>query len=134
MTKKKPTHDASGRVGVNELAEAADRLFLSMRRARGNPAATGGLSLAQLSLLDPLLEAEALPVSELAAAAGVSAPNATRMIQQLEAKGFVVRERSAADERKVLVYLTDTGAQLLERLRANRRATQAQALVNSFEF
>ncbi|AWT57586.1 MarR family winged helix-turn-helix transcriptional regulator [Mycolicibacterium smegmatis] len=117
-----------GAAGVEELAEAADRLFLSMRRARGNPTATGGLSLAQLSLLDPLLATESLPVSELASAAGVSAPNATRMIQQLETKGFVLRERSAADERKVLVRLTDTGAQLLTRLRANRRATQSKAL------
>lgn len=119
---------AYAEMGVEELAEAADRLFLSMRRARGNPAATGGLSLAQLTLLDPLLEVEAISVSELASAAGVSPPNATRMIQQLENKGFVVRERSATDERKVLVHLTDTGAQLLERLRAYRRATQAEAL------
>jgi DNA-binding MarR family transcriptional regulator len=114
-------------VGVNELGEAADKLFLSMRRARGNPAATGGLSLAQLALLDPLLGGEALTVGALAAAADVSTPNATRMVQLLEVKGYVNRERCATDERRVLVNLTDTGAELLSRLRAQRRATQARA-------
>ncbi|SEH54164.1 DNA-binding transcriptional regulator, MarR family [Mycolicibacterium rutilum] len=122
--KKMPARDDTG---VDELGEAADQLFLSMRRARGNPAATGGLSLAQLTFLEPLVAGEALTVGQLAAAANVSTPNATRMIQQLEAKGHVVRERSRTDERKVLVHLTDTGAKLLTRLRANRRATQASA-------
>lgn len=112
---------------MNELGEAADKLFLSMRRARGNPAATGGLSLAQLALLDPLLGGEALTVGALAAAADVSTPNATRMVQLLEAKGYVNRQRCATDERRVLVNLTDTGAELLSRLRAQRRASQARA-------
>ncbi|MDV3126042.1 MarR family transcriptional regulator [Mycobacterium sp. 21AC1] len=128
MTPRQPALPAAvDDTGVNELGDAADKLFLSMRRARGNPAATGGLSLAQLALLDPLLGVEALTVGALAAAANVSTPNATRMVQQLEIKGYVNRQRSAEDERRVLVSLTATGAELLARVRTQRRATQARA-------
>jgi DNA-binding MarR family transcriptional regulator len=118
---------------VEALAQAADRLFYAMRRSRtaiGNRAADG-LSLAQLALLDPLAEdtdAAGLPVSRLAAGAEVSVPTATRMLQQLEAKGLITRHRSPDDERKVLIRLTAEGAHRLRALRTELRARQFEAL------
>ncbi|KUL38943.1 hypothetical protein ADL22_16170 [Streptomyces sp. NRRL F-4489] len=111
---------------MEALAQAADALFLAMRKARGRAAEEGGLSLAQLALLDPLAGGAELPVGRLAAAAGVSVPTATRMLQQLDAKGTVARRRSPEDERRVLVRLTEDGRDRLTRLRNQRRAAQAR--------
>jgi DNA-binding MarR family transcriptional regulator len=119
-----PDQDA----GAEEIAQAADALFFAMRRARSAAAdRIGGLSLAQLALLEPLAREAELPVGRLAAGADVSVPSATRMLQQLEAKGVVVRRRSPEDERRVLVGLTDEGAARLARLRARMRDRQARA-------
>ncbi|GAB2731288.1 MarR family winged helix-turn-helix transcriptional regulator [Kitasatospora kifunensis] len=111
--------------GFEELAEAADTLFLAMRKARSRGADAGGLSLAQMALLDPLSLGGDLPVGQLASAAGVSVPTATRMLQQLETKGIVTRRRSPEDERRVLISLTEEGVERLTRLREQRRERQA---------
>ena len=39
----------------------------------------------------------------------------TPVLKSLEAKGYVVRQRSATDERSVCVFLTDSGEELKER-------------------
>lgn len=114
--------------GIEELSRAADALFLAMRQARSAAAAAGELSISQQAMLEPLAEGVALPVGELAKAAGVSVPTATRMLQQLEVKGTITRTRSPEDERRVLVELTAEGAQQISRLRAARRETQARGL------
>ncbi|WP_327297847.1 MarR family winged helix-turn-helix transcriptional regulator [Streptomyces sp. NBC_01197] len=115
--------------GVDELAQAADALFYAMRRARSVAGQAGsGLSLAQLALLAPLATAGELTVGQLAAAADVSVPTATRMLQQLEGKGSVTRRRSATDERRVLVGLTDDGAHQLGAVRARLRERQTATL------
>ncbi len=62
----------------------------------------------------------------MAAAADVSVPTATRMLQQLEGKGSVVRRRSPTDERRVLVSLTDEGNEQLAAVRARLRERQAR--------
>ncbi|MEV7603663.1 MarR family transcriptional regulator [Kitasatospora sp. NPDC089797] len=123
----------SGEDGVRELAEAADRLFYAMRRARAATVGRSGagLSMAQLTLLEPLAadgRGEGLPVGRLAVAAEVSVPTATRMLKQLEAAGVVTRQRSPHDERQVLVRLTADGADRLGAMRTELRARQSEAL------
>lgn len=111
-----------------EIAQAADALFVAMRRARSVGAEQiGGLSLAQVALLEPLAGEADIPVGRLARNAEVSVPTATRMLQQLEAKGVVVRRRSPEDERRVLVSLTDDGAERLALLRTRLRERQLRA-------
>ncbi|MFG2577952.1 MarR family winged helix-turn-helix transcriptional regulator [Streptomyces malaysiensis] len=119
--------------GVEDLAQAADRLFYAMRRSRAATVGQSGvgLSMSQLALLDPLArdaEGDGLPVGRLAAAAEVSVPTATRMLQQLEAKGVITRRRSPQDERQVLVRLTEEGAERLTAMRTELRARQYGAL------
>jgi DNA-binding MarR family transcriptional regulator len=119
--------------GVEELAQAADRLFYAMRRSRAATVGQfpAGLSQAQLSLLGPLAahaEGDGLPVSKLAAHAGVSVPTATRMLNQLETKGVVTKRRSPADERHVLIRLTENGTCQLAALRDELRIRQRRAL------
>ncbi|MEV6334754.1 MarR family transcriptional regulator [Nocardia vinacea] len=111
-----------------EIAQAADALFVAMRRARSAGAEQiGGLSLAQVVLLEPLAGEADIPVGRLASNADVSVPTATRMLQQLEAKGVVIRRRSPEDERRVLVSLTDDGAERLDLLRTRLRERQLRA-------
>ncbi|WDO05681.1 MarR family transcriptional regulator [Streptomyces murinus] len=124
-------HDQSltpGGIGAEEISQAADALFFAMRRARTTSAEHyGGLSLSQVALLEPLATEPDLPVGRLASSADVSVPTATRMLQQLETKGIVVRRRSPEDERRVLVSLTDDGAERLAVLRGHLRERQARA-------
>ncbi|RZU37515.1 DNA-binding MarR family transcriptional regulator [Streptomyces sp. BK022] len=122
-----------GEAGVRELAQAADRLFYAMRRSRAATMgrAGTGLSMAQLTLLEPLAadaEGEGLPVGRLAVTAEVSVPTATRMLKQLETAGVVTRQRSPHDERQVLVRLTADGADRLAAMRAELRSRQSEAL------
>ncbi|MFD0919478.1 MarR family winged helix-turn-helix transcriptional regulator [Saccharopolyspora rosea] len=119
--------------GVEELAQAADRLFYAMRRSRAATAGQSavGLSWAQLALLAPLAEdgrGDGLPVGKLAAHAEVSVPTATRMLNQLEANGVIVRRRCEHDERQVLIHLTDDGTRRLATMRDELRARQRRAL------
>ncbi|WP_206507080.1 MarR family winged helix-turn-helix transcriptional regulator [Streptomyces chrestomyceticus] len=119
---------------IEELAQAADRLFYAMRRSRaatvGRPEAAG-LSMSQMTVLAALADdtqGEGLPVSRLAANAEISVPTATRMLQQLESKNVVVRRRAPHDERQVLVRLTEEGAERLAAMQSALRARQYAAL------
>ncbi|MFD3563146.1 MarR family winged helix-turn-helix transcriptional regulator [Streptomyces sp. NPDC058686] len=113
---------------VMKLAQAADALFYAMRRSRASTSARNdsALSEAHLALLAPLCDEEELPVRQLAAAASVSVPTATRMLQQLETKGVVSRHRSAVDERQVLITLTQHGACALAQVQARLRDRQTR--------
>jgi MarR family transcriptional regulator, organic hydroperoxide resistance regulator len=106
---------------------ALDDFSRATRHARMRFQPDTGLSLPQFHLVEPLLAAEGpLPVGELASAAGVSAPTATRMLDCLERDGLVERARRRDDRRVVLVTLTAGGARAAraqrERHEAHRRA------------
>ena len=78
----------------------------------------GELTLSQYHLLEPLVSAEApLGVGELACAAGVSAPTATRMLAGLERDALVERRTCTRDRRVVRVALTDEGVERMTRKR-----------------
>jgi MarR family transcriptional regulator, organic hydroperoxide resistance regulator len=104
---------------VRQFEEAWTEFFASVRRMKGRlaEAEQDDLSLSQLHLLIALAASPSLPVGELALAAGVSAPTATRMLDGLERDGIVIREPSPDDRRKVTVSLTDEGRRLVQRKR-----------------
>jgi len=90
--------------------------FGAMRRLKGRAAQEEGeLSLSRQFLLVALSEAPSLSVGELALAAGVAPPTATRMLDGLERDGIVTRAPSAEDRRKVTVELTEEGLKLVRR-------------------
>ena len=95
-----------------DFAAAWETFFRATRRARGRatgPLSEGGLSLAQYHLLESLLDGRERSVSELALAAGVAAPTATRMLDCLVRDGHAARRPSEHDRRAVLVSLTGSG-------------------------
>ena len=61
-------------------------------------------------------------ITELADLEGLAQPTTTLVIKRMEERGWLARERDAADGRAFLVSLTDAGAVALEELRADYRA------------
>jgi MarR family transcriptional regulator, organic hydroperoxide resistance regulator len=95
------------------------------RRTRGR-LGDSELSLSQYQLLEPLIGGERLATCELALAAGVSAPTATRMLTGLERDGLVERVPCEADRRVVHVVLTSDGRDRVLAARARGEALRAE--------
>lgn len=70
-----------------------------------------GLTHAQWSPLLRLRLSGPAPAATLAAEMDIDAGAATRLLDRLEAKGLVQRERASHDRRVVMVSLTEAGAQ-----------------------
>src|SRR4051794_41973971 len=122
-----PTRTTTQTAEVAAFAAALDDFRRASSRARGRLAAGGALPLSQSPLLEPLLDAESpLGVGELACAAGVSAPTATRMLAGLERDGLVERRGCTRDRRVVRVALTADGAARMAGKRARMEARHVQ--------
>jgi DNA-binding MarR family transcriptional regulator len=129
-----PTRTRTGPASdVVAFAAALDDFRRASTRAKARLAADGDLTLSQYHLLEPLLSAEApLGVGELACAAGVSAPTATRMLSGLERSALVERRSCTSDRRVVRIALTEEGAERMERKR-ERIQTRHEELFRSLE-
>lgn len=90
------------------------------RRIRAERASEG-ISDTQLGVLWRLQTDGASTPGELAAAERVSAPSMNRTLNALEASGFVMREPSDDDARKVRVTLTASGEHMIVETRRLRR-------------
>jgi MarR family transcriptional regulator, organic hydroperoxide resistance regulator len=91
----------------------------AIRRARSRAADRPGATLtpAQFHLLTALEGGRALTVGELAGAAGVSSPTATRMLDGLERDGIVTREPATDDRRRISIKTTPAGGRALRTAR-----------------
>ncbi len=72
-----------------------------------------GLSASQFGVLDTIAARGAVHQQELAEALGRSKAQMTAIIDALESRELVRRERHATDRRFITVYLTDAGSVLL---------------------
>lgn len=99
-----------------EFSHAWGELVRAVARARsrGPSGVEPSLTLAQALLLESALAVGHPTVGEIAHAAGISSPSATRMLQQLERKGMVRRRRSEEDERATVVSVTAEGRRALD--------------------
>lgn len=107
-------HGADGELA--DFAAALEELFRAVLRAsgRGVPGGDTELTLSQYFLMDAMGD-QALTVSEVARAARVAVPTATRALRALEERGFVEREREDGEDRRlVTVALTPSGRGVLE--------------------
>jgi MarR family transcriptional regulator, organic hydroperoxide resistance regulator len=97
------------------FSEAWESFFRTTRRLRARAGRLPGeLSVPQYQLLEPLRRTHELCVGELADAAGVAAPTATRMLDGLARNGLITRRHSEVDRRSVIVSLTAEGETALE--------------------
>jgi MarR family transcriptional regulator, organic hydroperoxide resistance regulator len=111
------------------FTSALEEFFSAVRRSRARAAreaGTGELTLSQYQLLAALAERPERPVGELAEAAAMATPTATRMLDGLERAGIAERRHSSSDRRVVTVRLTAKGRRLMKRKQevvdAKRRA------------
>ncbi|GAA2874072.1 MarR family transcriptional regulator [Streptosporangium fragile] len=74
-----------------------------------------GLTYPQYLVMTVLWERAPVTVKELGAALRLDSGTLSPLLKRLEAAGLVRRERSAADERSVLVYLTPEGLTMRQR-------------------
>ncbi|NMO03201.1 MarR family transcriptional regulator [Gordonia sp. TBRC 11910] len=74
-----------------------------------------GLTYPQYLVMLVLWQQGAVPVKDLALALHLEYGTLTPMLKRLEAAGVIRRERSIADERVVMIVLTDAGVELRSR-------------------
>jgi DNA-binding MarR family transcriptional regulator len=120
-----PLHDEQQ---LERFIGAWERFARATRRARGraNQAPPGTLSHAQYLLVERLLEEQPVAVCQLAEAAAVAQPTATRMLAGLEREGVVTRRADAADRRIALIELTAHGRALAAAKRSEIMAVRTQ--------
>jgi DNA-binding MarR family transcriptional regulator len=107
--------EPSPAVLAQALRPSVMRLARRLRQMRDDSV---GLNSNQLSAMAVLLNSGDLLMGELAAAEKMQPPSMTRIINGLEARGFVARRPHPDDRRQCLVTLSDEGRKILL---ANRR-------------
>ena len=90
-------------------ARATNRRYIALL-------APWGLTYPQYLVLVLLWSHRSLAVKEVAEHLKLDSGTTSPLIRRLEARGFLSRERSAEDERAVIVSLTDAGSALREEL------------------
>jgi DNA-binding MarR family transcriptional regulator len=83
--------------------------FACHRRHVRDPAAQAVLSAHQASILDHLDDVEGTPLFDLARHMGVTASTMSLTVDRLQRGGYVLRERSTEDRRRVDLRLTAAG-------------------------
>ncbi|MEL7568631.1 MAG: MarR family transcriptional regulator [Dehalobacterium sp.] len=76
----------------------------------------GDLSLVEFMALKKAYENEELSIQEIGNAVSFTKSGATRIIDRLENKGYVVRKRSPVDGRICCVILTDKGIGVVSKI------------------
>lgn len=74
-----------------------------------------GLTYPQYLTLLVLWETDAIPVSEITTRLMLDTNTVTPLLKRMEVAGWLTRERSSKDERKVIVKLTAKGEELKSR-------------------
>jgi len=75
---------------------------------------TASLTAPQLMIMQTLRDKGAVPIGELADEVSLSQATVTSIVDRLEKKEYVGRERSKQDKRKVLAFITDAGLDKLK--------------------
>ena len=97
-------------VGRTTLAPLVGALW----EAQDHAVAPFGITGRQGAILLSLTLGEATNAAELSRLYAVEMSSVTRMLDRMERKGLVARERSAADRRKVLLRITPAGHRLVK--------------------
>ena len=105
---------------AEEAVVALVRTADLMRRALTHVVEPRGITLQQYNVLRILRGAgtEGLPTLEIAGRMIEQAPGVTRLLDRLQAKALVRRQRSAEDRRQIRCWITPAGLDLLQRLEA----------------
>lgn len=114
-----------------QLVKAAEAVFTSVSRGL----AEHGLTASQFSAMKVLRTHGALPQRDIAKSLLQTGGNITLVVDNLERDRLVTRKRDKIDRRIVLVELTQTGAELFDRIYPNHleRIQHAMSVLTPIE-
>jgi DNA-binding MarR family transcriptional regulator len=112
ITEPRPT--AAGRPAIDAARLRVAVLRLS-RRLRKHDLA--GLTPSQLSTLSSVGKSGPVRLGDLAAAERIAPSTLTRLVNVLEERGYLLRQPAPDDARAYLVTVTESGNEVLERIR-----------------
>lgn len=92
------------------------------RRLRNERDAADDLTPTHLAVLGSLYRRGDLTIGELASAEKVQPPSMTRTVNSLCDKGLACRSQHPDDKRSVVVSLTDTGREVMDKVRRRKEA------------
>ena len=118
--KQTKAFDAPGDEAMVALLRTADVIRGELDRTLGEH----GITLQQFNVLRILRGShpESMPTLEIADRMIERAPGITRLLDRLEAAGFVTRKRCREDRRRVLCSITKAGLEVLEQSIPSARA------------
>jgi DNA-binding MarR family transcriptional regulator len=93
-----------------------------------------GVTYSQYLVMMVLWEREECTVKEIGEALYLDSGTLTPLLKRLQSAGLIHRERSAQDERKVLITLTDSGKELRSKALSIPDSIQGDACLSSTEF
>ena len=105
------------------VAQAHRRLHVDLQRSLQEE----GAQVEQWRVLEVLSDGRGRSMGDLADLVLMNHPTLTKMTDRMVAKGLVHRAPDEEDQRRVLVYITDLGLELFERIKS-RVDTQNNAL------
>ncbi|RNC29408.1 MAG: HTH-type transcriptional regulator MhqR [Candidatus Dichloromethanomonas elyunquensis] len=76
----------------------------------------GDLSLVEYMALKKILNTRSIPIQEIGIALNFTKSGATRIIDRLEQKGYVLREQSPVDGRVCCVTVTPRGVEIMSKI------------------
>ena len=127
------TDDPAGTHAGNTLGDTSQlatelRMVVGRLARRVRQSHVGDLTPSQLSALAAIDRLGKARLCDVAAAEGVRAPTAARVVDSLEEAGLVTRAAVADDRRAVRIALTPAGRGALRRIRSARTAFLVQKL------
>jgi MarR family transcriptional regulator, organic hydroperoxide resistance regulator len=114
----KPRRQSGADPTAGDISQALLRAADLVRRSAARVVEPHAVTLQQYNVLLILKGAgpDGLPTLEVAARLIEETPGVTRLMDRLEAKAFIRRQRCPQDRRQHLCWLTGEGAELLARL------------------
>lgn len=98
---------------IDEVLVALRRVIRATDLHSKHLAKTTGLTAPQILLMHTIRKKGAVTIGELASEMSLSQATVTSILDRLEKRQLVFRERSTEDKRKVHAHLTETGAETL---------------------
>jgi DNA-binding MarR family transcriptional regulator len=99
---------------VQDVLIALRRVIRATDMHSRHLAKTTGLTAPQILLLQSIQNRGQVTIGELAGDVSLSQATVTTILDRLEKRRLIYRERSVADKRKVHAFLTDAGVEMLK--------------------
>lgn len=114
LANPKPMVEADLMDAIEDVLVALRRVIRATDLHSKHLAKTSGLTAPQLLLLKTIRNQGEVTIGELARQMSLSQATVTTIIDRLEKRMLVYRERSLSDKRKVHAHLTDQGHEILQ--------------------